>query len=132
MYYATYDSCVCEYQNLPIRYCLYSESTLRLCASRRLCAEFKIVKFKSLVSVRTKWYSIWTLISQATIRLDVENFPSGRPSVSRASISSSLHTSGRHGNMSERSSKFQKNPAFKCIRPDDVAIPSERQSVFNK
>jgi len=45
---------------------------------------------------------------------------------------SSLHPSGRLSNTSERPSEFEKNPAFKCIRPDDVAIPSGRQSMFNK
>lgn len=46
--------------------CLYSESTFQLCASRRFCVDFKTVKFKSLAFVRTTWYSVRTLISQAT------------------------------------------------------------------
>jgi len=43
-----------------------------------------------------------------------------------------LHSSGRNGKSSRRYSKFEKNPAFKCIRPDDMAIPSGRHSVFAK
>jgi hypothetical protein len=49
-----------------------------------------------------------------------------------ASNCSKLHPSGRNGKSSGRYSKFEKNPAFKCIRPDDVVIPSERHSVFDK
>jgi hypothetical protein len=49
-----------------------------------------------------------------------------------ASNSSRLHSSERNGKSSERSSEFEKNLAFKCIRPDDVVIPSGRHSMFDK
>jgi hypothetical protein len=45
---------------------------------------------------------------------------------------SRLHPSRRNSKSSERSSEFEKNPAFKCIRPDDVLIPSGRLSMFDK
>jgi len=50
----------------------------------------------------------------------------------KASNSSRLHPSGRNGKSSGRSSEFEKNPAFKCICPDDVVIPSGCHSVFDK
>jgi hypothetical protein len=37
-----------------------------------------------------------------------------------------LHSSIHLSNMSGYSSKFHKNPAFKYICPDDVAIPFRR------
>jgi hypothetical protein len=49
-----------------------------------------------------------------------------------ASNCSRLHPSRRNGKSSGRSSKFEKNPAFKCIRLNDVAIPSGRHLVFDK
>jgi len=67
--------------------------------------------------------------SVSNIHPDDENFPSGHPSMSN---SSRLHQSGRNGKSSSRFSKFEKNPAFKCIRPDDVVILSRRHSVFDK
>jgi len=45
---------------------------------------------------------------------------------------SRLHSSGRNGKSSSRSSEFEKNTTFKCIRPDDVAISSGCHSVFDK
>jgi hypothetical protein len=50
----------------------------------------------------------------------------------KASNYSRLHLSGRNGKSSSRSSEFQKNPAFKCICPDDVGILSGHLSVFHK
>jgi len=46
--------------------------------------------------------------------------------------SSRLHPSERNGKSSGRYSEFEKNPAFKCIHPDDVAILSGRHLVFDK
>jgi hypothetical protein len=67
---------------------------------------------------------------------------SGRSSVSNihpvahqcleASKCARFHPSGRNGKSSERSSEFEKTPVFQRIRPDDVAIPSGRHSVFDK
>jgi hypothetical protein len=62
--------------------------------------------------------------------------PSGQPihASERPSVSAvhSLHPSKRLSNTSGCSSEFEKNLAFKCIRLEDVAIPSGRQSVFDK
>jgi len=45
---------------------------------------------------------------------------------------SRLHPFGCNGKSSGYYSEFEKNPAFKCIHLDDVAIPSGRHSVFDK
>jgi hypothetical protein len=137
---------------------LYPKSTLQLCSSRRFCEVFKKVHSGSLSAVRKKWYSIRTLISQqhpsgrslvSNIRPDdvvfcpnahqpatsirtMRTFRSDAHQCLEASNSSRLHPSGRNGKSSGRYSEFEKNPAFKCIRPDDVAIPSGRHSVFDK
>jgi hypothetical protein len=128
---------------------LYPESTLQLCSSRRFCEVFKEVYFGSLSAVRTTWYSIWTLISQQHLS-GWRGIRSGRSSVKASSVwttrtfrsdahqcleasnSSRLHPSGRNGKSSGRYSEFEKNPALKCICPDDVAISSGRHSVFDK
>jgi hypothetical protein len=68
----------------------------------------------------------------SNIHPDDENFPSGRPSVSRSFEQFKVASIGHNGKSSERYSEFKKNPAFKCIRPDDVAIPSGHHSVFDK
>jgi hypothetical protein len=44
----------------------------------------QVRKFGSLLAVRTTCHTVRTLICQSIIRLDDENFPSGRPSVSRS------------------------------------------------
>jgi hypothetical protein len=49
-----------------------------------------------------------------------------------ASNSSRLHPFGRHGNISERSSKFEKIPMFQCIRPNDVVISARHQSKYEE
>jgi hypothetical protein len=128
---------------------LYPESTLQLCSSKRFCEVFKEVSFGSLSTVRTTWYSIWTLISQqhSSGRHDIL---SGRLSVKASSIrttrsfrpdahqcleasnSSRLHPSGRNGKSFGCSSEFEKIPVFQCIRPDDVVILFRRHSVFDK
>jgi hypothetical protein len=128
---------------------LYPEYTLQLCSSRRFCEDFKEVLFGSLSAVRTMWYSARTLISQQHPS-GRRGIPSGCSSVKASSIrttrtfrpeahqfleasnSSRLHLSGRNGKSSSRSSKFKKNPVFKCIHLDDVVIPSGRHSVFDK
>jgi len=45
---------------------LFLESTFQFYASTILCAEIKRVKFQSLASIRTTWYSVWMLICQAS------------------------------------------------------------------
>jgi hypothetical protein len=43
-----------------------------------------------------------------------------------------LHQSGHNGKLSGTYSEFEKNPAFKSIRPEDAAILSGRHLVFDK
>lgn len=76
-------------------------------------------------SVRMTLYSVWTLICQSIIRPDAHQ-------CLEASNCSKLHLSERNSKSSGCSSEFEKNPAFKCIPPDDMAIPSGRHAVFDK
>jgi hypothetical protein len=57
---------------------------------------------------------------------------SGRPSVSRRFKLFKFTFVWTSQQSVWLSSKFLKNPAFKCIRRDDVAIPSGHQSVFDQ
>jgi hypothetical protein len=43
-----------------------------------------------------------------------------------------LHPSGRNGKLSDHYLEFEKNPAFKCICRDDVAISFGSHSMFDK
>jgi len=131
------------------RMLLYPESTLHLCSSRRFCEVFTEVLFGSLSAVRTTWYSVRTLISQQHPS-GRHGIPFGCSSVKASSVrtmrtfrpdahqclealnSSKLHPSGRNGKLFNRSSEFEKNPAFKCIRLDVVVISSGCHSVFDK
>jgi hypothetical protein len=45
---------------------------------------------------------------------------------------SRLHPSGRNGKSSGCFSEFEKNPTFKCICSNDLAIPSRCHSMFDK
>jgi hypothetical protein len=74
---------------------LHSESTSRFCTSRRLCTEFKTVNFKSLASIRTTWYSVRTLICQASSVRMMRTFCPDSLLCPKASNCSRLHTSGR-------------------------------------
>jgi len=66
--------------------------------------------------------SIWTT---RTFRPDVHQCV-------EASNCSRLHPFGLNDKLSGRYLEFKKNPAFKCICPEDVAIPSGCHSVFDK
>jgi hypothetical protein len=77
---------------------LYPESTLQLCPSRRFCEVFYEVHFSSLSTVRTMWYSFWTLISQ--------QHPSGRRGI-------------MSGRLSVKASSVRKTRTF---RPNDVVF----------
>jgi hypothetical protein len=121
---------------------LYPESTLQFCSSRRFCKVFKEVYFSSLSAVLTTWSSVRTVISQQHPS-GRRGIPPGRSSVKASSVQTTrtfrpdahqclessnslkLHPSGR-------SSEFEKIPVFQLIRPDVVAIPSGRHSVFDK
>jgi hypothetical protein len=86
---------------------------------KTLC-RIQISQFSSIASVRTMWYSVWTLICQSNIRPDAHQ-------CLETSNCSRFHPSGRHGKSPGRYSEFEMNPAFKCIHPDDVTIPSRRR-----
>jgi len=106
-------------------------------------------KFISVPCQPSRRLGISTLISQQH-QSERRGIPSGRSSVKASSVrttrtfrleahlcleasnSSRLHPSGRNGKSSGHSSEFEKNPAFKCIRPDDVVIPYGCHSVFDK
>jgi len=128
---------------------LYPQSTLQLWSWRRFSEVFKEVHFGSLIAVWMMWYSVRTLISQ--------QHPSGRRGIpSRHSFvkassvrttrtfrpdahqylealnNSRFHPSRRNGKLSGSSLEFEKNPAFKCICPDDVVIRSECYSMLDK
>jgi hypothetical protein len=116
---------------------LYPESTLQLCSSRRFCDVFKEVHFGSLSAIRTTWYAVRTLISQqhpsgqrgilsehssvkaSSVRITRTFRPDAHQCL-EASNSTRLHLSKHNGKSSGRSSEFEKNPAFKCIRPDAI------------
>jgi hypothetical protein len=59
------------------------DSTIQKCF-QKIMYSLQGRKFGSLPVVRTTRYSVRTLICQSIIRSDDENFPSGRPSVSRS------------------------------------------------
>jgi hypothetical protein len=70
--------------------------------SRRLCEDFKAVKFGSLATIRTMWYPVRSLNCTSIIHPDDENFPSRPSSVSRSfepfhltSVRKSQQQSGR-------------------------------------
>jgi hypothetical protein len=83
-----------------------SESSFHKCASqssKKILCRFQIRKIRSQASVQT---------AQSCVRTPISVY------------CSSLYPSRRLSNTSRRSSEFQKNLAFKCIRQDDIAIPS--------
>jgi hypothetical protein len=102
-----------------------------MCFKKILC-EFQDREVESLVSVRTSFSTVQTLFSQATsVRMTWLFHPDSHQYL-EASKCSSFHLSECCSNASGRSLEFQKNPAFKCIRLDDVAIPFGCPSVFDK
>jgi hypothetical protein len=86
---------------------LFSESTFLLYATRRLCAEIKTMNFKSLSFVRTMWYSVWTLICQASSVRTTRIFRPDSNLCSEASSYSKLHSSECFSNTFGRPSVFQ-------------------------
>jgi len=75
----------------------YPESTLQPCPSRRFCEAWKQVYFGSLLTIRTTWYSVRTLINQ--------QHPSGRQDLFRPDIHQCLeaHQSSRRSQCSSAS-----------------------------
>jgi hypothetical protein len=107
---------------------LYPESTLQLCFSRRFQGSlfrFPVSRPDDVVSRQDAHQSATSVRTTRTFR------PNAHQCL-EASNSSRLHPSGRNGKSSKRSSEFKKIPVFQCIRPNGVAIPSERHSVFDK
>jgi hypothetical protein len=110
---------------------LYLESTLQLCSSRRFCEVFKdlyqfpVSRPDDVVFRSDAYQSATSVRTTRTFRPDAHQ-------CLEASNSSRLHSSGCNGKSSGRSSEFEKILVFQRIHPDDVVIPSGRQSVFDK
>jgi hypothetical protein len=110
---------------------LYPESTLQLCSSRRFCEVFKdLFQFPVIRPDDVVFRS--NAHQSATSARTTRSFRPDAYQCLEASNSWRLHSSGRNGKSSGRSSEFKKIPVVQCIRPDDVVIPSERHSVFDK
>jgi hypothetical protein len=110
---------------------LYPKATLQLCSSRRFYEVFKdLFRFPGSrpddVEFRLDAHQ-----SSTSVRT-MRTFRSDAHQCLEASNSSRLHSSGRSGKSSGRSSEFEKIPVFQRIRPDDVVIPSRRHSGFDK
>jgi hypothetical protein len=99
--------------------------------SERFCADSNLEKSDPKISSGPP-YLKFGRSPVNNIRPDDVVIPSEHLSMSRSFEQLRLDTTRRHGNMSRHFLEFQKNPAFECICPDDVTIPSDRQSVFNK
>jgi hypothetical protein len=110
----------------------YSKSTLQSWASRRLCAEFKSVSSIPLhPSGRHGIPSGHSSVKASSVRMPRTFRPDAHQCLEILNCSR-LHPSGHNGKSSGRYSEFEKNPAFKCILPDDVTILSGRHSMFDK
>jgi len=110
---------------------LYPESTLQLRSSRRFCEVFKDL-FRFPVSRLDDVVFRPDAHQSATSIRTTRSFRPDAHQCLEALNSSRLHPSGRNGKSSERSSEFEKIPVFQRIRPDDVVIPSECHSGFDK
>jgi hypothetical protein len=110
---------------------LYPESTLQLCSSRRFCEVFKDL-FRFPVNRRDDVVFCPDSHQSATSVRTTRSFRPDTHQCLEASNSSRFHPSRRNGKSSGRFSEFEKTLVFQSIRPDDVAIPSERHSVFDK
>jgi len=110
------------------RMLLYPESTLQLCSSRRFCEVLR--KFIS-VPGRCGIPSGRSFVKASSIQTKRTFRPDAHQCL-EASNSSRFHPSKRNGKSSGRSSEFEKNPAFKCISPDVVVIPSGYHLVLDK
>jgi hypothetical protein len=90
----------------------YSESTLQLWASRRLCAEFKSISLVPLHPSRRRGIpSGRSSIKASSVRM-TRIFCLDAHQCLEASNCSRLHPSGRNDKSSGRYSEFEKNPAL--------------------
>jgi hypothetical protein len=110
---------------------LYPESTLQLCSSRRFWEVFKDLFRFPISRPDDVVFRLDAHQSASSVRTTRTFHPDAHQCL-EASNSSRLHPSGRNGKSSRPSSEFEKIPVFQRIRPDDVAIPSGRHSVFDK
>jgi hypothetical protein len=92
----------------------------------------QISQFSSLASLRNDMVFRLDAHQSATSVRTTRTFLLDAYQCLEASNSSSLHLSGRNGKSSGRSSEFEKILVFQLNRPDDVAIPYWRHSVFDK
>jgi hypothetical protein len=113
------------------RMLLYPDSTLQLCSSRRFCEVLKDL-FRFPVSRPDDVVFRPDAHQSTTFVRTTRSFRPDAHQCLDASNSSRFHPSERNGKSSGRSSEFEKTPVFQPIRPDDVAIPSGRHSVFDK
>jgi hypothetical protein len=99
---------------------------------RKILCRFQLIEIKSHVSIRkTQSKRPYAHQSATYVRTRWQYRPDSHQCLETLNYSR-LHPSGRNGKSSGSSSEFEKNPTFKCICPDDVAIPSGRHSVFDK
>jgi len=110
---------------------LYPESTLQLCSSRRFCEVFRDL-FRFPVSRPDDVVFRLDAHQSATSVRTTRSFHPDTHQCLEASNNSRLHPSRRNGKSFGRSSEFKKILVFQRIRPDDVVIPSERHSGFDK
>jgi hypothetical protein len=98
---------------------------------KTLC-RIQISQFSSLASIGRRGIPSGRSSVKASSVWMTRIFRSDAHQCLEASNCSRLHSSERNGKSSRHYSEFEKNPAFKCILPDDVTIPSGRHSVFDK
>jgi hypothetical protein len=96
---------------------LYPESTLQLCSSRRFCEVFKDL-FRFLGSRPDDVEFRPDAHQSATSVRTTRTFRPDAHQCLEASNSSRLHSFGRNGKSSGRSSEFEKIRVFQCIRTD--------------
>jgi hypothetical protein len=136
---------------------LYSKSTLQLCSSRRLSANFKTVKFSFLHPFGRRGFPFRPSIVQASSVRTTRNFLLDIPLCREPSNCSSLHLFGRLSNTAGHLSMFEKENDFFpkhtygktaatvrmmwCSRPDAILYkashaeevqPSGRQTPWSR
>jgi len=94
---------------------MFKEDSVQIPTQRSRTPSFRPDAHQSATSV----WTTWQYLLDAHQCLETSNY-------------SGLHPSGLNGKSSGRYLEFEKNPLFNCIHLDNVAIPSERHSVFDK
>jgi hypothetical protein len=110
---------------------LNRDSTIQS-SSRRFCIVYKSEKSDPLQPSGRHDIPFGRSSVKASSVRTTRTFRSDAHQCLETSNCSRLQPSGRNGKSFGRYSEFEKILAFKCIRPDDVAKPSGRHSVFDK